>query len=221
MRHLLQPRILQLATLAALGSTLACYPRLALWLHRPTPVWYLASVIFICGITLWGFVFAWHAPYLHRPAFVLKQEPKLFIGVTLAGLLGAAICQRWLDPSLRAILPEEYPVDATHWLASLLFSLGLTQLFLIFAPVVWLMRLFKKQWLAASLTVLFGTGVLALKLSSLSPTVPGLLLLALLAGRLLMSCLAVAFYLRGGVLLVWWWTFLLETRHWLSFTSQP
>ena len=221
MRHLLQPRVLQLASLAALGSTLACYPRLALWLHHPKPVWYLAAVIFTCGITLWGFVFAWHAPYLHRPAFDLKQEPKLFLAVTLAGMFAAAICQQWLDPALRPFLPEEYPADAQHWLAALLFSLALTQLFLIFAPVVWLMRLCKSRWLAASLTVLFGTGVLALKLSSLATPVPLLLLAGLLAGRLLLGCLAVGFYLRGGVLLVWWWTLLLEMRHWLSFTSPP
>jgi hypothetical protein len=42
--------------------------------------------------------------------------------------------------------------------------------------------------------------------------VPPLPLAALLAGRIVMGFLAVSFYLRGGVLLVWWWTLLFEAR---------
>ncbi len=104
MRHLLQPRVLRTASLAALGSALACYPCLALWPYRPSSIWYLVGVIFVCCITLWGFVFAWHAPYLHRPAFDLQPGWKLFGLATLAGLLSAAACQQWLNPSVRVIL---------------------------------------------------------------------------------------------------------------------
>jgi len=34
----------------------------------------------------------------------------------------------------------------------------------------------------------------------------------LLTLRVAGGFLAVAFYLRGGIYLVWWWTFLLESR---------
>ena len=46
--------------------------------------------------------------------------------------------------------------------------------------------------------------------------VPPLLLVALLASRIVTGFLAVWFYLRGGVLLIWWWTVLFEARHLLD-----
>ena len=220
MRHLLQPRVLNLASLAALGSALACYPRLSLWLNRPAPIWYLEATIFICGIMLWSFVFAWHTPYTNRPVFVLKQKPGPFIIVTLMGIIAAAGFHLWLDPVLRSKMPEEYPVDLQHWFAVMLFSLALNQLFLIFASFDWLMRLFKNRWVATSLTALFGAYVLAMKIQSLPTPVPPLLLAALLAGRIIMVFLAVSFYLRGGVVLVWWWTVLFEARHLLNLTGK-
>jgi hypothetical protein len=220
MRHLLQPRVLNLASVAALVSALACYPRLSLWLNRPAPIWYLEAIIFLCGIVFWSFVFAWHTPYTNRPVFALKLEPRAFVTVTLIGMFAAAVFQLWLDPSLRVKFPEEYPVDLKHWFAGVLFALAISQLFLIFAPVDWLMRLFKNRRVAMSLTALFGAGVLAMKLHSLPTPVPPLLLVALLAGRIALGFLAVSFYLRGGVLLVWWWIFLFETRHLLDFTGN-
>ena len=213
MRHLFQPRVLNQASLAAAVSALACYPRLLLWLHRPGPIWYLEATLFVCGIMLWGFVFAWHEPYANRPVVVLKLEPAPFFGATLIGILAATVVHLWLDPALRSKMPDDYPVDLKHWFASVLFSLALTQLFLIFAPFDWLMRLFKNRWLAASLTALFGAGVLVMKIHSLAAPVSPLLLATLLAGRLVIGFLAVSFYLRGGVVLVWWWAFLFEARH--------
>ena len=202
------------------GSALACYPRLSLWLNRPAPIWYLEATIFICGIMLWSFVFAWHTPYTNRPVFVLKQKPGPFIIVTLMGIIAAAGFHLWLDPVLRSKMPEEYPVDLQHWFAVMLFSLALNQLFLIFASFDWLMRLFKNRWVATSLTALFGAYVLAMKIQSLPTPVPPLLLAALLAGRIIMVFLAVSFYLRGGVVLVWWWTVLFEARHLLNLTGK-
>lgn len=220
MRHLLQPQVLNLASLAAAVSALACYPRLSLWLNRPAPIWYLEATLFICSIMLWSFVFAWHTPYTNRPVFVLKLEPGPFIAATLIGILAATVVHLWLDPALRSKMPDEYPVDLKHWFASLLFSLALTQLFLIFAPVAWLMRMFKNRWLAASLTALFGAVVLAMKINALNAPVAPPLLAVLLAGRVVLALLAVYFYLRGGVILVWWWTLLFEARHLISFVSQ-
>jgi hypothetical protein len=219
MRHFLQPRVLNLASLAALVSTLACYPRLSLWLNRAAPIWYLEATIFVCCIILWGFVFAWHTQYTKRPVFSFKLEPGPFSAVTVIGIIAAAAFHLWLDPLLRPKMPEEYPVDLNHWIAAVLFSLALNQLFVIFAPFAWLIRLFKNRWVATSLTALFGTCVLAMKIQLLPSPVPPLLLAALLAGRIVMGFLVVSFYLRGGVVLVWWWTVLFEARHLLDFTG--
>ena len=212
MRHLLQPKVLNLASIAALTSALACYPRISLWTGRSAPIWYLEGAIFLCGIVLWSFVFAWHEPYTHRPVFVLKPEPKLFLAATLIGIVAAVVFHLWLDPSLRSKLPDEYPASLQQWFAQVLFALAFNQLFLLFAPFAWLMRLFKNRQAAISLTVLFGVCILAMKIRSLPTPVPPLPLAALLAGRIVMGFLAVSFYLRGGVLLVWWWTLLFEAR---------
>jgi hypothetical protein len=217
MRHLLQPRVLNAASLAAAVSALACYPRLVLWLHRPAPLWYLEATIFLCCILLWGFVFAWHEPYTHRPVFRLTLEPLSLIIATLTGLGSAAAFHLWLDPSLRSKFPEQYPPDLTHWLAALPFILGFNQLFLVFAPFDWLMRLVKKRWVATTLTALWGAILLALKLHGQSATLAPALMAVLLAGRVVSGFLVVWCYLQGGVGLVCWWAFLLESRHLLDF----
>lgn len=218
MRHLLQPRVLNQAIIAALASAVACYPRFALWLHHPEPVWYLEGMVFLCGIVLWGFVFAWHTPCAGRPVFVFNIEPKMLAIVTIAGIAAAAAFHHWLDPSLRSKFPEEYPSNLSDWLAQLLFSLFLGQLFLLFAPFAWLMRLVGNREVAASLTVLFQLGVYGLKIHSLATPFPPLLLLWVLAGRIVLGFLAVWFYLRGGVFLIWWWAFLLQAGH---FPDSP
>ena len=101
----------------------------------------------------------------------------------------------------------------------MLFSLALNQLFVTFAPFDWLMRLFKKHWLAACLTVLFGACVLAMKIHSLAIPISPSLWTVLLASRIIAGFLAVWFYLRGGVILVWWWTFLFGTRYFLDWAG--
>jgi hypothetical protein len=55
MRHLFQPRVLNLAVIAALASALASYPRLSLWLNRSAPVWYLEGTIFFMRHRALGF----------------------------------------------------------------------------------------------------------------------------------------------------------------------
>ena len=221
MRHLLQPRVLNWAVAAALVSALACYPRLSLWPTRSAPAWYLEGMIFLCSIVLWGFVFAWHTHYTRRAVWVFKLEPRLFAATTLVGIVAAAAFHQWLDPALRTRIPEEYPADLTHWLAQLLFVMFLSQLFLLFAPLAWLMRLCKNLRVSAVLTVLFGVGVFAMRMHTLSTPLPSPLLAVLLAGKVVTGFLAVWFYLRGGVLLIWWWTFLFEARHLLNLTGNP
>jgi len=213
MRHLAQPRVLLMASAAALVTTLACHLRLAHWLNRADPLWLLESAIFLCGIVLWGFVFAWHTPYTGRPVLTFKLDPRLFVTATLAGIAAAATFHLFLDPVLRPKIPEEYPADLKQWLALALFSLAFNQLFLVFAPFAWLVRLFRLPRVAAVLTVLFGAVVLAIKIHSTPAPISSALFATLLAGRIVMGFLAVSFYLRGGVLLSWWWTLLVEMRH--------
>ncbi|MDR3377718.1 MAG: hypothetical protein P4M10_03460, partial [Verrucomicrobiae bacterium] len=177
------------------------------------PVWYLEAAIFLCGILLWGFVFAWHTPYTGRPVFVLKLEPRLWLAATGAGVVAALFCHFWLDPVLRPRFPKEYPEDLTHWLAAVPFILSLNQLLLILAPFDWLLRLIHKPWVAAALAAVFGVALMASKISTQAAPVPPVLFLALMAVKLAGGLLAVFFYLRGGVLLVWWWALLLESRH--------
>lgn len=220
MRNLVQPRTLRLAGPAALLSALACYPRLLLWGSRSAPLWYLEAVIFFCAIVLWGFVFAWHTLYTQRPVFTLKVDPRLFAIVTVAGIVAATGLHLFLDPSLRLKTPEEYPANPEQWFALALFSLAFNQLFLVFAPFAWLIRLFKNRWVATSLTVLFGVIILAVKIRHSPAPIPPLLLVTLIGGRLVMGFLAVSFYLRGGMLFSWWWTLLIESRCWLDFAGH-
>lgn len=221
MRNFAQPRVLKLAGLASLVTTLACYPRLSLWLNRAYPVWYLEAVLFFCTTVLWSFVFAWHTQYTRRPVFTLKQEPGLFLAVTLAGIAIAALFHLYVDPSLRLKMPDDYPANLRQWLAMMLFTLAFNQLFLLFAPFAWLVRLFQNRRMATLLTVLFGAFVLTLKYRSATTPIPSLLFAALMAVRIGMGFLSVSFYLRGGVLLSWWWTLLIEARLLLDVAGNP
>jgi hypothetical protein len=220
MRHLAQHRVLMLASTASLATTAACHLRLAHWLTRSAPLWYLEAVIFFCGIVLWSFVFAWHTRYTGRPVFALRIEPRLFAAVTLTGVVAATLFHLLLDPALRLKMPEEYPADPGQWLALVLFSLAFNQLFLVFAPYAWLIRLFQSPRAAIVLTVLFGAVVLALKIHSAPAPISPALAATLLTGRIAMGFLAVTFYLRGGALLSWWWTLLIEARHLLNLTGN-
>ena len=219
MRLLAQPRVLNRAVIAGLATALASYPRIALWLNRTAPIWYLEAMFFLCSIVLWGFVFAWHEPYTQRPVWRFKLEPKLFITATVIGIIAAVVFHFFLDPPLRVQVPKEYPADSENWLAQVLFSLFLTQLFLLFAPFAWLMRLLRNRRAAACLTVLFGAFVWFIKNQSLPAPIHSALFAALLAGRIAMGFLAVWLYLRGGILLIWWWTLIFEARLLLDLTD--
>jgi hypothetical protein len=178
-------------------------------------------MIFLCAIVLWGFVFAWHTQYTHRPVFVFRLEGGPFIAATAVAIIAATVFALLLDPPLRSSMPDDYPADLEHWFAFALFSVALTQLFLLFAPFAWLMRLCKNLRLSASLTVLFGVGVFAMRMHTLTTPLSPPLMAVLLAGKIATGFLAVWFYLRGGVLLIWWWTFLFEARHLLDLTGNP
>jgi len=205
--------VLRAALIAASVSALVCYPRLSLWATRVYPLWYLEAVLLLGGTVLWAFVFAWHTKYTGRPVFNWKLEPLPWVVATLCGLGAAVLLHVAVDPSLRARNPEEYPSSLGQWFAMTLFSLAFTQLFLLFAPFAWLVRLIRKPEPAAIMTVIFGMFVLWIKNHSSKTPFPPSLMLAVLAVRLVVGWLSVYFFLRGGVFLVWWWELLVQSRN--------
>jgi hypothetical protein len=212
-RRLAQPEVIRSAVIAALVGALLCYPRLLLWQTRAYPVWYLEAVLFLGGIVLWAFVFAWHTEYTNRPVFTITWTPALFAAATITGILAAVVSRLFLDPSLRLKIPEDYPANFQQWVATALFSLAFGQLFLLFAPFAWLIRLTRNRGIAIVMTVLFGVAVLLLKNQSSQTPIQFPLFAAILVLRILMGLLLVLFYLRGGVILVWWCGLLIEARH--------
>jgi len=215
MRRLAQPNVLKSAGLAAGFTSLACYPRFALW-DNPFPIWYLMSVLFVGGFVLWAFVFAWHTQFTRRPVFNLKFEPQLWAIATTAGLVVAFVLHFYLDPTFRQRTPADYPTSLTEWLGMTVFALAFNPLFLTFAPLAWAVRLFHRVWIAVAFTILFGVFVMVLKTRSAPTPLPPNAFLELLALRFVLGSLSVYFYLRGGVFVVWWWAFLLQLRHLLS-----
>jgi len=176
-------------------------------------------VAFCGGFILWAFIFAWHTVYAKRPVFTLKIGWREWVAATGAGILMSILFFFLLDPSLRQTTPEDYPTSTSQWMAMTLFSLALNQLFLVFAPFAWSMRLGRRISIAMTFTVIFGAVVLLLKTRmSLNPF-PIPLLARLLGTRLMLGLLAVSFYLRGGVWLASWFALLVQARHLVSLLA--
>ena len=213
MRRLAQPEVLTSAFLGALATTLLCYPRLYLWSTRTLPLWYLEATLFLGGFVLWAFVFAWHTEYAKRPVLASRIKRADAVWTTVAGVLVAVALYLLLDPTQRLRTPEDYPDNIQEWIAKTLFSLAFLQLFLVFAPFAWLMRLFKTERVATALTISFGVMVLSLKAHASPAPMSAPVFAALLGMRIMLGFLSIAFYLRGGLLLCWWWGLLIEARH--------
>ena len=75
------------------------------------------------------------------------------------------------------------------------------------------MRLFKNERAATALTIFFGVLVLSLKAHASLAPVSAPVFAALLGMRIMLGLLSIGFYLRGGLLLCWWWGLLIEARH--------
>lgn len=210
MRDLTRPEHLKPTACAALATAILCFPRLTLWTNRLYPIWYLEAMIFAVAFVLWGFVFAWHRKYTGRPLFTLDLKEGAFAFATLTGL-AVAVSLRWfVDPIARRTMPEDFPANMDQWLAAGLFTLSLSQLFLVFAPFAWLMRLFKRPAIAFSLTVLFGLLVFVLKTRSATAPITPCVFAILLLTRFIMELLTLGVYLRGGVLPTVWLGFLVH-----------
>jgi len=204
------------AAIAAALSAVLSLPRMWLWENRPSTLWYAEATIFLCGFVLWAFVFAWHTEYTRRPLFTLKIEPFIFVIATLAGIMAALGLHLLVDPGLRARHPQDFPADFKNWIASTLFTLSFLQLFLMFAPFAWAVRLFRNQKVATWLTVALIGLVFALKANTYSPPLPAMILVELLVLRIVSGFFAVWFYLRGGIFLAWWIALLIEARYLLT-----
>lgn len=213
MRDLADPEVLKKSIAAAAVSALACLPRLYAWQTRKYPVWYLESVLFLGAIVFWAFVFGWHTKYSHQPLFTLRPDRVAFGAATATGVIGAVTQFYFVDPALKARTPEEFPTDWGQWVAMLLFALTFVDLFVLFAPFDWLLRLTHSIRLATGLTIAFGIFVLWLKQRTTHEPLPASFLAMLLCSRALAGLLSVFFYLRGGVLLVWWCHLLIHSRH--------
>jgi hypothetical protein len=191
----------------------ACYPRLVTAPELKYPIWYLEGVLFLGGIVLWAFVFAWHEAYTHRPVFSFRLDALGFGVATITGILSAACLYFFVDPALRVATPRDYPTTVWQWVAMTLFTLSFTQLFLVFAPFAWSVRLFRRTDAATILTVLFGVFVLIMKHYRSPTPAPTLLFAELLLFRAVAGAMSVWLLLRGGVLLVWWWQLLIQSRY--------
>jgi hypothetical protein len=212
MRHLAQPKVMRWAAWAACATALACYPRFEMWQTRRLPIWYLELVLLTGTFFLWSFVFGWQGPYGGRHPMQVSNSAKLWVLATAVGLGVAGLHYFVLDPMLRPVAPDEYPVSRGAWLAMLLSMLTLTQLFVIYAPMAFFLRMISRRWLAVALTLAFYLFVL-LQRSALVPTpMPPLLLAALIGMRLLGASALLYFYFKGGLPLACWATLLVHAR---------
>ena len=209
------------SAVAAMFTTIACYPRLMLWLERPYSVVLMCIMMFVCTFVLWAFAFAWQKPYAGRDVIANGFSLKIWIAATLLSLAWAAVLRYGIDPQLRVVTPKEFPDSWKMWIAMTLFTLALTPLFLTFAPFAFFMRLFRLQRFCMALTVLFGVFVLFLKLQSGASHPPFLLALELTALRLAGGFAGLYFYLRGGALPVWWMVVIQECRHAIDLAARP
>jgi len=216
MRRLAHPGVLKSAGVAALLTSIVCYPRFAQW-QNEVDIWYAEAVMFFGSFVLWAFVFAWHTEYTGRPVFDHRIEPRLWLIATGAGVLVATVLHVFLDPTFKVRTPADYPTSVEEWVARMLFAVAFYPLFLTFAPLAWAARLSRRTWIAAIFTVLFGVFVMTMKMQSAPTPLPPIVFLELLALRLLLGTGSVYFYLRGGAGLVWWWALLLQLRHLFDF----
>lgn len=212
MRRLADPSVLKSSAIAAGVTSLACCPRLLAAGERRYPLWYLEALLFLGGMVLWAFVFAWYPKYIGRPVFTARAGPRLWLLATGAGLIGGFLMHQLVDPGIRAQAPNDFSPTLWDWMTRVLFNLTFTQLLLIFSPFAWTLRLFQNTTAAVVLTVLFGLLVLAVKNQGGAP-MPGGLLTGLIVFRVTSSLLSTYLFLRGGAVLVWWHALVLQSRH--------
>ncbi|MDB6108941.1 MAG: hypothetical protein JWR69_691 [Pedosphaera sp.] len=212
MRSLAQPKVLAGAGLAALITSLACYPRLALWSASPAPLLFSWLMLLWVTFMLWSFVLGWHLKYTGQRVLAFQWQARLWMLATLGGVVSALVLRFAVDPYWRVLSPTSFPSDWRSWLAMSLFSLAFDPLFLCFAPYAFFMRLFRRQTSALVLTVSFELFVLYAKLSSSTLPTTGWLVEVIVL-RVVAGFLSVYCYVKGGIWLIWWLVLVMELRH--------
>jgi hypothetical protein len=168
----------------------------------------------ISAFVLWAFVFAWYPQAAGRPVLAFPRSVGLW-GLTLAGAGFYAVTLAWfVDPVLRPLSPQDYPVTRAAWGAATAFQLGFGQLFTLFAPLAFMLRLTGRREVAIACTSLLGFGLMRLQLDRLGGGLPTLFLLQLGATKLAFGVLALWLFLRGGIGLLWVWGLVLQARLW-------
>jgi hypothetical protein len=212
MRSLAKPVVMRNAALAAALCTLACWPRLALWLERREALWFLLAVVCCCSFFLWDFVFAWQEQYGGRPVFQ-KPAPQLWLAVTLAAIAVACAKLAWADPVLRPLRPDDFPKDFASLGGMTLFSAALVTPLLLFAPFAFFLRLTRSVQCSSIGTVLLGMFVAWTAAGLKEPALPPHVLAGVVAGWATGGAWGLVLYHRGGAALVWWWGAVVQARH--------
>ncbi len=212
MHSLSQPLVMKRAALAALATTVACLPRLALWQERPQTVGFLAAVLGLVSFVMWAFVLAWIPEHARAALFPRRLDKALWALATVAGLAGGALLWGLFDRSLRPLLPQDYPATRTAWVAATLFHLAFVQLFLSFAPLAFFVRLFGDRTAAAGLTILFGVFLLLTQVNAAEVPLSGWLVAGMILFRMLSGAMGMYLLLRGGLVPVWWSALLTQSR---------
>ena len=212
MRSLSQPAVMKRAAVAALFTMAACYPRLTLWQERPMLLGFLVTLLGLVSFVMWAFVLGWIPEHALTMLFPRRFDSHLWALATVAGLAGGGLLWGAFDPSLRALLPQDYPTTRTAWVTTTLFHLGFVQLFLCFAPLAFFVRLFGDRTVAAALTVLFGLFLLLVQVNAAEVELSGWLVAGMIAVRILFGAVGMYLLLRGGLLPVWWSALLIQSR---------
>jgi hypothetical protein len=216
MRALVQPRSLGYGAVATVVTTLACYPRLALWPQAQGRMLFLLAVLAWASFFLWDFVFAWHEKYSRATLLQYKISGRLWLLATGCGIASALLMYLLLDPVMQRLTPEDYPHDLKMWAAMTIFALTLGNLFLCFSPFAFFVRLIPSVQFAIWGTIIFNLFVLARKMMLSTAPLSWEVLLALAALRIAATYLTLYFYLKGGLLLVSWWLLVLQMRQLLG-----
>jgi hypothetical protein len=210
MRGIPQTEAFTQAFSAGVLTAALCLPRVAFWQERKFPLWYAGVAIFFCATILWYFVLAWHRQYSGKPVLTLNLNVRLFAAATGFGVLSAVFLHFAIDPTMRALTPLHYPPTLGQWLAMTAFALSFNKLFQIFAPFAWVIRLSKSERAATFVTVLLGALLTTFKASALA--IPPALLALIVFSQFVSGFVLVQLYLRGGLLLVWWCSLIVEAR---------
>src|SRR5689334_24616018 len=99
MRTLAEPAVIKSSAVAAGLTAIACYPRLVTAIELRYPIWYLEALLFLGGMVLWAFAFAWFPKYTNRPLFTLRVGWRLWALATVAGIGGTLALQYLIDPA--------------------------------------------------------------------------------------------------------------------------